>query len=273
MNYNTDIEIANGVKEHYDETMQFFAPNKVVGVFLAGSQNYGLNDSKSDIDTKAIILPSMDSIIFNQSPISTTHIRDNDEHIDFKDIRLMMQMFRKQNINYLEILFTNHFYLNPLYAHDINTLRYYAETVAHYDRKKAVCTMYGTMKTKREQMSKDTPAKHEVYMQLGYDPKELLHLLRVGEFIERYINGETYRECLRPASLEYLKSVKRGIYTLKDAERCADVALNKAKTLVDDFLASCSPTTEDEYNHNAGNLLLDSVQRNIMEQYMKEELS
>ena len=78
---------------------------EVFGVYLQGSQNYHLAYENSDIDTKAIVLPSFDDIVFNRQPISTTLILETNEHLDVKDIRLMFQNFKKQNINFLEILF------------------------------------------------------------------------------------------------------------------------------------------------------------------------
>ncbi len=80
---------------------------EVVGVFLQGSQNYGLDvyneGYKSDIDTKAIVLPSVENIINNEKPISTTLVHPNNEHLDVKDIRVMFDTIKKQNINFVEI--------------------------------------------------------------------------------------------------------------------------------------------------------------------------
>lgn len=58
-----------------------------VGLFLQGSQNYNLDYEGSDIDTKAIMLPSFSDFVLNAKPLSTTHIMENNEHVDFKDIR------------------------------------------------------------------------------------------------------------------------------------------------------------------------------------------
>ena len=61
---------------------------EVVGVFLRGSQNYNLDCDNSDIDTVAIVLPSIDDVILNKQPISTTlpeckilSLGDGKEHI------------------------------------------------------------------------------------------------------------------------------------------------------------------------------------------------
>jgi hypothetical protein len=45
------------VKRHYDEACKLLPEDRIVGVFLQGSQNYGLDYEGSDIDTKCIVLP------------------------------------------------------------------------------------------------------------------------------------------------------------------------------------------------------------------------
>ena len=99
----------NYIKDKYD----------VVYLALQGSQNYGLDvydkDYKSDVDTKAIILPSFEDIVYNRQPVSKTIVLDNNEHIDVKDIRVMFENFKKQNVNFLEILFTEFYILNEEY--------------------------------------------------------------------------------------------------------------------------------------------------------------
>ena len=74
----------------------------VLGVFLQGSQNYNLDYPGSDIDTKAIIIPTFKDIVLNKKPVSTTLILPSNEHIDVKDIRLYMDCFKKQNINFID---------------------------------------------------------------------------------------------------------------------------------------------------------------------------
>lgn len=83
------------LKDHYLESLEYFKENQMVGIFLQGSQNYQLDLPNSDVDTKLIVVPSFKDIALNRKPVSTTHIRANEEHIDFKDIRLHMETFRK----------------------------------------------------------------------------------------------------------------------------------------------------------------------------------
>lgn len=55
-------------------------------VALQGSQNYNLEYEESDVDTKAIIVPTLEDIVKNKKSVSYTHVRDNDEHVDVKDV-------------------------------------------------------------------------------------------------------------------------------------------------------------------------------------------
>ena len=87
--------IMKRVQDHYDEALQYFPEEQIVGVFLQGSQNYELDYEGSDVDTKLIVVPSFKDICLNKKPVSTTHVRVNDEHTDWKDIRLYMETFRK----------------------------------------------------------------------------------------------------------------------------------------------------------------------------------
>ena len=106
MNFHSDEWIMKQLWRHYNEALKLYPEDRIVGVFCQGSQNYGLDFEGSDIDTKCIITPTFEEIAMNKKPVSTTHVLDNNEHLDAKDIRLYIQTFKKQNLNFLEILFT-----------------------------------------------------------------------------------------------------------------------------------------------------------------------
>ena len=192
------------VKGHYDEALNYFPKEQIVGVFLQGSQNYKLDIEGSDVDTKLILVPSFKDIALNKKPVSTTHVRANDEHTDWKDIRLYMETFRKQNLNFLEILFTDYYIINPLYEEQWNRLIEAREEIAHMNPYRAVKSMKGVAMEKWHAMEHPYPSKVDVLAKYGYDPKQLHHLFRVEEYLTRYINGETYKDCLIPKETEYL---------------------------------------------------------------------
>ena len=154
--------ICKGLKDHYIESLEFFKPDQIVGLFLQGSQNYELDTPDSDIDTKLIVVPSFRDIVLDVRPVSTTHIRENAEHIDFKDIRLYMETFFKQNLNFLEILFTDYRIINPLYIDYWRVLIEHREEIARMNPYRVVKSMQGIAKEKYHAMEHRYPSKADI---------------------------------------------------------------------------------------------------------------
>ena len=259
--------IMSGVADHLWEAREHFNSNRIVGIFLQGSQNYGLDYEGSDIDTKLIVVPTFEQIAFNKQPISTTHIRANDEHIDFKDIRLYMQTFRKQNINFLEILFTDFKYINDEYAPYWNVLVENREKIARYNLYQAVKAMKGVAMEKYHAMEHAYPSKAAVLAEYGYDPKQVSHLVRVEDYIKRYIDGEKYEDCLKPTNPEYIMSIKMGKYDLAAAREIAKNSMARIEFMADSFTEKvenkCNPVIDR---------LLDDVQYDIMKDAIRKEI-
>ena len=266
MNYHSDKYIMDGIREHYNEALEYFPEDRIVCLVLQGSQNYGLDIPSSDIDTKLIVTPTFKDVAMNRQPISTTHIRVDNSHTDWKDIRLMLQTFRKCNLNFLEILFSPYCIINPLYAEEWNLLIQNNELIANYDPCKYVKTMCELSRRKYEQMEHESPSHHDDIEKFGYSPKELHHLLRIEEYIERYIAGEPYKDCLISKLPDYLISVKQGCYTLGDARWIANCSMSHIEEMCD-----ASPFKEHDINRDV-NKLLDDVQYEIMKIAIKKEI-
>lgn len=254
--------------EHLDESFDYFPADRIVGLFLQGSQNYGLDYEKSDIDSKLIVTPTFNDIAFNRSPISTTHVRANEEHIDFKDIRLYIQTFRKQNLNFLEILFTPFQWVNYQYAPYWDVLVQNREEIAHYNLFQAIKAMKGVAMEKYHAMEHPYPSKLAVLAEYGYDPKQLHHLLRVEDYIRRYIAGEPYVDCLQPSDRDYLMAVKRGCYDLEQARDVGAKAIARVTEMADTFTAKVENKGDPKVDE-----ILDSVQYDIMKHAIKKELT
>ena len=162
-NKERDDYIMAKLEEHYKEAQEL--GQEIFGIFVQGSQNYGLdiytNEYYSDIDTKCIVLPSLDNIILNKKPTSTTHERENKEHIDLKDIRLMWECFTKQNVNFMEILFTKYYIVPDKYKKYWDMMRDMAEDIAHAHPAQTVRTMSGMS------MEKYKALKHYVDIMLA----------------------------------------------------------------------------------------------------------
>lgn len=217
--------IQNRIQEHYDLTVE--KGFEVVGVFLQGSQNYNLEYENSDVDSKAILLPKFNNFVLNHAPTSTTSVLDNNEHVDLKDIRLMFDCFKKQNINFVEILFTKYKVINPKYESLFIPLIESRELIAHYNNYATVSCMCGMSLEKFKALEHPYPTIIDKIEKYGYDPKQLHHIVRLDEFLIRYLDGESYEDCLISKQRDYLINVKRGCHSLDEARSIAKELTSK----------------------------------------------
>ena len=212
--------------------------HEVLGVFLQGSQNYGLSYEGSDIDTKAIIVPSFNDFVLNKKMVSTTEVLETNEHVDLKDVRLMWECFKKQNINFVEILFTKYSYINPIYKKYWDKMVANNEAIAHYNNYAAVNCISGMSMEKLAALCHPYESKIELINNYGYDPKQLHHIKRLNEFMKRYISGVPYKECLLSEEPEYTISLKRipPIMGLEEAKENAQKWDSETKKIKNDYM-------------------------------------
>ena len=265
-----DAMIMERVGQHFVEALKYFPEDRIVGIFLQGSQNYGLDLPTSDVDTKLIVVPTFEDIALNKKPVSTTHVRSNDEHIDFKDIRLYIETFRKQNLNFLEILYTDYFIINPLYEKQWNRLVEAREKIARMNQYRAVKSMKGIALEKYHAMEHPYPTKLDLIEKYGYDGKQVHHLIRVDDYLTRYIKGEPYKDCLKPSPelVEHMLEYKRHEIDLETARK-------EAKEVLDStiFIADCFCKTEEDKEDPKMRDLLQDVSYNIMKIATLKELT
>lgn len=265
----TQNQIMNELDRHYQEALKRYKESQIVAICLQGSQNYGLDIEGSDIDTKCILTPTFKDIAMTNQMVSTTHVLDNSEHLDAKDIRAYISCFRKQNLNFLEILFTDYYIIPAQYYDQWYRLVVNREDIARMNEYRAVKSMKGIALEKYHAMEHPYPSKVDILARMGYDPKQLHHLVRVDEYLTRYIAGEQYKDCLIPKDdiREYLLDIKKGKYDLAAARSIADKTLAHVTEIADEFCA----TREDKEDEDMRELLQD-VQYEIMKIAVKEEL-
>ena len=261
-----EVKIMNRIKSDYDylESLGF----EVVAVALQGSQNYDLDYEGSDIDTKAIVLPKFKDLIMGNKKVSKTIVLETDEHIDVKDIRLMFDNFLKQNINFLEFLFTKYIYINPLYADSIQIIIDNREEIAHYDNYKAINCMAGMIYQKYKALEHPSPATKDKIDKYGYDGKQLHHILRCYEFMIRYMKGEPFADCLISKNAEYLIKVKKNkAHNLEEARHLSLKVVEKTNAIKKHYVEKNKNVINDEIPK-----LLDTVALEILSDYCRKHL-
>ena len=198
MAYKSKEEVMKRVQEHYDAAVSMYG-DRVLGVFLQGSWNYGdaLCDEDSDVDTKCVVLPSFEDFCLGKKPVSTTHVLENGEHLDAKDLRLYMDCFRKQNVNFVEVLFTDYKVVNPKYEKQWARLVDAREQVGRYDMQRALNCMVGMCYEKDKALTHPYPTLVDKLEKYGYDGKQLSHCMRMYHFMGLYLAGAPYETCLK----------------------------------------------------------------------------
>ena len=251
----------------YDKVVELGYTPLVVNLY--GSQNYEMETENSDFDFKAIILPSIDDVIYNRKPVSTS-IEFNGGLIDIKDIRLMWDNYKKQNPNFIETLFTPYCWTNPKYADDWFIIRDLAEEIAYADPAKAVKAMYGMALEKQHALCHPYPSKLELINKYGYDSKQLSHIIRLYELTLNYIAEVPYKDCLVPNDFVKYICVKIKTYntrlTAEKAQQMAENYMLMFKAVVDKYLQKEHTVDNNVY------YAMDIIKARIMKKYFKEQL-
>ena len=178
------------VEKHYKRAIEHYGEEAVLGVFLYGSWNYNTNTPDSDVDTKCILIPSIYNLALKPLEVKHLHIFPDSDDKDFEvcecmSIMHMVANWKKQNINFVEIMFTQYCKINPIYK-DFWEKRFSLEAreqVARYDLRQAVHSMVHQ-------------AIHTI-KQNPEDPKKVMNGLRIVRTLEKILyTKESYKDCI-----------------------------------------------------------------------------
>lgn len=207
-----NIELA--LQEHKQKVLNELkiAESQLLGVFLYGSQNYGLSTENSDVDTIAIVLPNEYDLYFSKPLTKELHL-ENGEHCVVKDIREIFNEFKKQNVNFLEILVTKYKWINSIYSEKWTLFTYtWTDFIVRYDMTRAVKSICGQGKhTLHQALNKDT-----------LDGKKVANAMKMLAYLNKYIDNRPFEECIIASGCEkqYIMDLKAGKkeITKEDAE-------------------------------------------------------
>ena len=269
-------KIMKRVQEHYDYLQE--NGYEVVCLCLQGSQNYELDEYSaeymSDIDTKAIVLPSFKDFCYGKSPLSTTIVLDNNEHIDVKDIRVIFETIKKMNISYIELLYTEFKIINDKYIDLIVPLFENRDLIAYANPNQFVRCVAGMSMEKRKALCHPYPNTMDKIERYGYDGKQLHHCARLCEFLYRYMTGTTLADCYISQNSAPLMNFKKQltadgdrILSKMDAIALCDEFDLITKKFKDEFIEK-NPEGSDP----RASELLFRIQYNILKRRFKEEI-
>ena len=196
-------KIQNRVQEHHDYLKSL--GYNVIFTALQGSQNYGLDeytdDYRSDVDTKSICLPSFEDFCNAAAPVSRVEVLDNDEHAEVKDLRIMIEMWKKENISYIELLYSDYIIIEPQYQVFLNQILDHRNEIATADTTQFLKCIAGMAYEKDKALCHPYPSIIKKIEKYGYDGKQLSHCARLLLYITDFSNGRPITDCYKPAEM------------------------------------------------------------------------
>ena len=212
----------------------------VIYVGLYGSQNYNLDDEKSDIDVKAIILPSLHDIIFRK--VTSTTIECEKGNIDVKDLLTFYEVIKKGNFSYIESIQT------PYSIGD----KYIKKLFSRFKVNKK--SVLGAMYEKRKALTHEYPSKHQEFKKWGFDPKQHHHILRLYDLLNYDLLYNKNKSYLRYEDTDIrrkeLINFKRNVNNISKTiiEEDSDLIIEKARNLIDYNYVYEIENIDDEIN-------------------------
>ena len=156
--------------------------DQVMAVMLYGSQNYGLATEKSDVDTKAMIVPPIREVLLGKPKFS-----HDCYHADgltcIKDFRGMFDSYLKGNVNFLETLYTDYYLVSPMYEPFFDDLRAHRDLIANAHPTAVIRCAAGFAHQKFDHIQKVNDHNGVAISNWGYDPKALMTMRRLAYFI------------------------------------------------------------------------------------------
>jgi predicted nucleotidyltransferase len=119
----TDYELKENIYNHFLYIKNYYSIESILGICLIGSQNYGIDDENSDVDSITIIIPETKDYMFGRGRINKEYILPNGDHTIVKDVVTVYESMLKGSFNVLEILYSKSVYLNAKYAKEIALFR------------------------------------------------------------------------------------------------------------------------------------------------------
>lgn len=222
---------------------------KVLYIGLYGSQNYNVDDDLSDIDVKAIVLPTLDDIIARRV-ISTTYECENGA-IDCKDLLTFYDVIKKGNFSYVEAIDTEYFIGDKYIKELLSVFRPNFKSIL------------GAMHEKRKALSHEYPSKTFEFEKWGCDPKQYHHIIRLYDLLNYNITNNK--------TLSYLKYDNETSKVMINIKRNAcDDSKEVMENASDYYIERAKELIPSDYVYNVINI--DEEIRNYIKKYITLEI-
>ena len=219
--------------------VEMFPDKRPFFISLLGSQNYHLDDEKSDIDCRLVFIPSLKDLVFNECKSKT--IDTNDGILSIMSIQDFFFCLKKQNFNMVESIYSQYIFCNDYYQDEFQKLKNNREAISHYNIEASAKNLFGCIGQQLKLLEKSDFSNEK-------DSKTLASAMRLINLLEFYLKDHTYDECIFNSSdPSFIKQVKRGMFTKSELRQYfyeSKIVLRE----LDDLFQELKPTLDVRNN-------------------------
>lgn len=233
----------------------------VAYICVYGSQNYGLDvhteNYQSDLDMKAVIIPTLDQLIADSTPVSGVY-ETTWGICDVKDIRVFLDTLCKCNPSYIETLYTDYYISTPMFDEIRGLRREIVDSLPSFFFKAA----FWMIMEKEKALCHPYPSTKDKIDKYGYDPKQLHHIARLKLMVDKLIPGQN-EICLKntPEETEALLQIK-----------LEPIALEYAIMMSNSNVAAAREVVDAKINMYPNDFAIKGRLRNIVNSIIKENI-
>ena len=223
MNKISDIEIKNILRIKCEEIKKQIGEDRLFGIFVIGPALYGIAEVTEQIKTIAGYIPTEDDLYFS-TPQRKDFVHADGSVTLLTDLRCLLSLFKEQDINIMESIFSDYRIINPRYEED------YIKYILN---------------------NKEVIFKYEPYRRIdnaiarglvAIDKKNFVEAARIRFACEEYVNGTSIADCIclkKDFHLRYLESISKGEFEpdIKELKDDYMEILSKAKNMICNYEA------------------------------------
>lgn len=210
---------------------------------LFGSQNYSLDNDKSDVDTKSVIIPDLNDWIWGDiEKYNTTIEMPDGSHAEVKAFPSMCKQWIKGNINFLETLYTEYVDIAPGWEWLYDDLLGVRDQLSRHNMYRAGKTWLGYLDQAIERAFNSTSESLGYRPECGYNPKSLMNAFRIKEsFIRFFMFNRPFDEAIDMSDMRAM------LLDVKENPMPRDVAFTYMRDLVTWMEQVAYPYIRDHY--------------------------
>lgn len=229
---------------------------------LVGSHNYNLANEESDKDYKVFVLPTFDDLYTGKQYKKQT-VTDEEDH-DIKDVRKLIDLLFKSNINYLEVLASNELII-PEGLPEIEAILARRDDIFKMNLPYFFNACKGMYHQKMALLNKGTEGTQHLVDKFGYDTKQATHAFRCLDVARRYAesNFTDFPSAMRykGQELAFVKEIRQGYLSQEVFEK-----------FVKTYYETCFLPLEDKFKAQRVNVELKEELETLVMNLIKRKL-